>query len=202
MTDASVTCSVRIGSNDKLHRALPLTKTSFPRTSAYRYIPTAGYLILLHYSAELFCVCPAELYFRCGSGSHSQTPPRKQPGDDRRLVILPRRRRLSNQSAKFHRRGCFLFIAVERAKGKKERNRGFGKGGRDVYANSAQKDWKPGGKRVEREKIGKERNGLAIGKRRPGPAVVVDRSPSSTPGVVCRVNRCSTTQQGVLLQPA
>lgn len=126
-------------SNNKLHQALPLTKTSFPRTSV-RYIPTAGYLILLHYSAELFGVSSTELYFRCGfwPANDSQTPPRKQSGDDRRLVILPRRR-LSNQSTKFHCRGCFLFIVIERADRERERNQGFGGRERDVHANSTKR---------------------------------------------------------------
>lgn len=62
-------------------------------------------------------------------------PPRKQPGDDHRLVILPRRRRL--QSTKFHCRGCFLFIAVERTEEEKESNRGYGKRGKSCTCTNS-----------------------------------------------------------------
>jgi len=79
-------------------------------------------------------MCSTELYFRCGF-----RPTRKRRHENSLEMTadsLFSRRRLSNQSTKFHRRGCFLFTAVERAERGKERNRKFGKRERDVYANS------------------------------------------------------------------
>lgn len=144
VTDASVTRNVRIGSNDKLHQALPLTKTSFPRTSVRILLHTNCWLPYpssLH-GRTTFSACARLNYIFTAVPARSQTPPRKQPGDDRRLVILPRRR-LSNQSTKFHRRGYFLFIAVEEMEEGKERNRESGR--RYIYTRTARarKDWKP-----------------------------------------------------------
>lgn len=122
VTDVRTTCNIRIGSNDKLRQTLSLTKTPFsanigPHTATYcnRRLPYPSSLPGPNFSA---CV-PGWIIFSLWFRFPSQTPPRKQPGDDRRRVTLPWRR-LSNQSTKFHRRRCFLFIATAEEAGKKE----------------------------------------------------------------------------------
>lgn len=113
--------------------------------------------------------------------TRSQTPPRKQPGDDRRLVILPWRR-LSNQSTKFHRRGCFLFIAVEGTEKGKERNRGSGRRERDIREQRVhEKIGSPEGNVSNERKSVKSEMDWRSG-RDDDLAVVVDRSPPVNPG--------------------
>jgi len=199
VTDASTACNIRIGSNDKLHRAQSLTKTSFLWTLVRAPLHTVACLILLHYSAELFGVYPAELYFHCGLRAARKRPPRKQPGDDRRLVILPRRW----LSTKFYRLGCFLFIAVGREEKEKERNRRKREREREIYERAGgtkESSRKSRGKRVEWGKISKER--ADVREEEDDLVAMADRSTPLSPGVVSRVNRCSTTQRGVLLRPA
>lgn len=204
MTDASVTCNVRIRSDDKLHQPLPLTKTSFPRTSVR--IPLRTNCRLPYPSSLLGQTFRRVLGWIIFSLRFRPALKRRRESSLEMTAdsLFSRGGDSLTNPVNSIRRGRFLFIAIERAVREREGNQGFGGGKRDTYMRTAR----------TYEKIGSPRGNVS-NERKLVKSEMEWRSEEETtispwrlighhrqPRVVCRVNRCSTTQWGILLQPA